>query len=40
MEKDYNIEFCHLYADEDFGEEQIKSIHVLKEKMPEGIFED
>lgn len=28
---DYNIEFSHIYADEEFGEEQIKSIEILKD---------
>lgn len=27
---EYNIEFAHIYADEEFGEEQIKSIEILK----------
>lgn len=27
---DYNIEFAHIYADEQFGNEQIKSIEILK----------
>ena len=27
---DYNIEFAHIYADEDFGDEQIKSIELLR----------
>ncbi len=27
---DYNIEFAHIYADEQFGDEQIRSIKVLK----------
>ena len=30
---DYNIEFSHIYADEIFGEEQIKSIELLKESI-------
>jgi len=28
---DYNIEFAHIYADKSYGEEQAKSIDVLKE---------
>ena len=27
---DYNIEFAHIYADEEFGEEQAKSIDIVK----------
>lgn len=27
---DYNIEYAHIYTDETFGEEQIKSIELLK----------
>ena len=30
MKQNYNIEFAHIYADERFGEEQIKSIKILK----------
>jgi len=30
MQPDYNIEFAHMYADESFGDEQIKSIEILK----------
>lgn len=28
---DYNIEFAHIYADEILGEEQIRSIKILKQ---------
>ena len=30
LKLDYNIEFAHIYADEEFGKEQIKSIEILK----------
>lgn len=30
MQPDYNIEFAHIYADEEFGEEQLKSMEILK----------
>jgi hypothetical protein len=30
MQPEYNIEFAHIYADEDFGKEQIKSMEILK----------
>jgi len=32
---DFNIEFAHIYADENFGEEQIKSISRLKKIQEE-----
>lgn len=30
MTSDYNIEFAHIYADEEFGDEQLKSMELLK----------
>ena len=30
---EYNIEFGHIYVDEEFGEEQLQSIVKLKEIM-------
>ncbi|MDD4333052.1 MAG: hypothetical protein PHT51_02970 [Patescibacteria group bacterium] len=30
MQPDYNLEFAHIYADEEFGLEQLKSLEVLK----------
>jgi hypothetical protein len=31
--QDYNIEFAHIYADKKFGEEQQKSIEILKKTL-------
>lgn len=28
---DYNIEYAHIYSDQDFGEEQVESIKIAKE---------
>ncbi len=34
---DYNIEFTHICVDEKFGENQIKSIEILKKKVVAGL---